>query len=55
MTQIASDWQTELQYFGFVKDWQNHGMQRSGGGAVSFEINVDSRRPLIPIVTRGWL
>jgi hypothetical protein len=25
-----------------------HGMQRSGGGAVSREINVNSRRPLIP-------
>ncbi|QEF97182.1 hypothetical protein Mal15_12200 [Stieleria maiorica] len=28
----------------------NHGMQRSGGGAVSHEINVNSRRPLIPVV-----
>ncbi|QEG00733.1 hypothetical protein Mal15_48050 [Stieleria maiorica] len=30
----------------------NHGMQRSGGGAVSHEINVNSRRPLIPVVRR---
>ena len=28
----------------------NHGMQRSGDGAFSGEINVDSRRPLIPDV-----
>ena len=27
-------------------------MQRSGGGAVSREINVNSRRPLIPVVRR---
>jgi len=27
-------------------------MQRSGGGAVSREINVNSRRPLIPDVIR---
>ena len=30
----------------------NHGMQRSGGGAVFGEINVNSRRPLIPTVPR---
>lgn len=29
---------------------QNHGIQRSGGGAVFREINVYSRRPLIPVV-----
>ncbi len=29
---------------------QNNGMQRSGGGAVFGEINVNSRRPLIPDV-----
>ena len=28
----------------------NHGMQRSGGGLVSREINVNCRRPLIPVV-----
>lgn len=28
----------------------NHGMQRSGGGAVLGGINVNSRRPLIPVV-----
>ena len=30
--------------------WANHGMQRSGGGLVFGEINVNSRRPLIPDV-----
>ncbi len=34
------------------KNGQNHGMQRSGGGPVSREIKVDSRRPLIPDVPR---
>jgi hypothetical protein len=29
---------------------RNHGMQRSGGGGVSRSINVNSRRPLIPVV-----
>lgn len=29
----------------------NHGMQRSGGGELSREIIVNSRRPLIPTVT----
>jgi hypothetical protein len=33
------------------QEGQNHGMQQSGGGEVSREINVNSRRPLIPIVT----
>ena len=32
------------------KKRQNHGMQRSGGGAVFEEIKVNSRRPLIPDV-----
>ena len=31
---------------------QNNGMQRSGGGAVFGEINVNSRRPLILDVRR---
>ena len=31
---------------------QNHGMQRSGGGAFFGEINVNSRHPLIPNVIR---
>ncbi len=31
----------------------NHGMQRSGGGAFFGEIDVDSRHPLIPTVTRS--
>jgi hypothetical protein len=30
----------------------NHGMQRSGGGEFFGEINVNSRRPLIPTVRR---
>lgn len=33
----------------------NHGKQRSGGGAVYREINVNSRRPLIPTVRREMI
>ncbi len=32
------------------KKRQKHGMQRSGGGAIFREINVNSRRPLIAVV-----
>ncbi|TWU51530.1 hypothetical protein Poly59_31220 [Rubripirellula reticaptiva] len=38
--------------FGDAEDQTNHGMQRSGGGVVSREVNVKSRRPLIPDVRR---
>ena len=51
-TQFLSHKKIFLNDYSQRNERQNHGMQRSGGGAFFGEINVNSRRPLIPDVIR---
>ena len=47
----VDDWTSRISTVTCFRIAANNGMQRSGGGVVSREINVNFRRPLIPDVS----